>query len=71
MPFGDGLILGRTTNDIMCLNTNWGQDICVDPGFTFFEITKTDKIAITPFYSGILGVAPDHPSTGPSFITKL
>ncbi len=71
MVFGPGKILGRTTNDVMCLFTNWGKEMCVDPGFNFFEVTKTESIAMLPQYSGILGVAPDHQSNGPSFVDKL
>ena len=58
--FGAGKILGRATEDKMCLETNWGKDICVETGFSFFEVTKTDGISLVPQYSGILGVAPDQ-----------
>jgi len=51
--------LGRTTDDSMCLETNWGKEICVETGFSFFEVTKTEGISLVPQYSGILGVAPD------------
>ncbi len=48
ITFGSGKILGRTTNDKMCLDTNWGKDICVETGFSFFEVTKTDnRIALS------------------------
>jgi len=71
ITFGSGKVLGRTTNDKMCLETNWGKDICVETGFSFFEVTKTEGIALLSQYSGILGVAPDDKATGPSFVDKL
>lgn len=71
ITFGSGKVLGRTTNDKMCLETNWGKDICVETGFSFFEVTKTEGIALLSQYSGILGVAPDDKASGPSFVDKL
>jgi hypothetical protein len=44
---------------------------CTDTGHTFFEVKGFKDIAISPYYSGILGLAPDDPMNGPSFVAKL
>jgi len=44
---------------------------CTDSGHTFFEVKGFKDISISPYYSGILGLAPDDPMNGPSFVAKL
>jgi Eukaryotic aspartyl protease len=51
--------------------TTDGNRQCTQEGFTFFEITNVNKIALAKSYSGILGIAPDDPSNGPSFVATL
>lgn len=71
IPFGGGSLIGRTTTDLTCLNITAEKSTCVEKGFTFFEILKTENLNLASQYSGILGIAPDDPSNGPSFVAKL
>jgi hypothetical protein len=45
--------------------------VCTDSGHTFFEVTDFKDITLSPYYSGIMGMAPDDPQNGPSFVAKL
>lgn len=69
--FGEGQLLGTTTTDKVCLSGSEKTPTCLLKGFTFFEITSMKDINLTTSYSGILGIAPDDPTNGPSFLAKL
>lgn len=72
IPFGDGGQLnGRVTKDKVCLVESDNRLTCVDNGFNFFEITGMTNIKLANAYSGILGIAPDDPTNGPSFVASL
>ena len=72
IAFGEiGQLVGKTAMDNTCLQTNWGKDVCVESGFSFFEVQNTKDINLASQYSGIIGIAPDDPSNGPSFVAKL
>ena len=72
ISFGEiGQLVGKTAMDTTCLQTNWGKDVCVESGFSFFEVQNTKDINLASQYSGVIGIAPDDPSNGPSFVAKL
>ena len=73
ISFGDtgGLLQGRSTNDIVCLIAGDFTKTCTQSSFTFFEVTKTRNISLNSNYSGVVGLAPDDASNGPSFVAKL
>ena len=64
-------LLGRTTTDVACLVTSDLRRVCSWKGFTFFEVTNIQGYTLNANYSGILGIAPDDPSNGPSFVATL
>lgn len=70
-----GQLIGRTSIDRTCMAVgakNSKDDIrCTDSGHTFFEVKSLKDINLNPNYSGIMGVAPDDPMNGPSFVAKL
>ena len=43
----------------------------MESGFNFFEVTSFVNLKLSPSYSGILGIAPDDPTNGPSFVATL
>jgi hypothetical protein len=47
IPFGEiGSLVGKSAMDTNCLLTNWGKDICVETGFSFFEVLSIKDIAL-------------------------
>ena len=70
IPFVTGYLTGRTTNDQVCVVTGTDSKLCATNVFTFFEVTSTD-LSLSAYTTGILGIAPDDPSNGPSFIALL
>jgi hypothetical protein len=71
IPFGKGNLIGDTRIDEVCVYEGTKNKICVFNEFTFFEVTSMNGIELSSNYSGILGLAPDNPSNGPSFITSM
>lgn len=72
VPFGQGNLTGRTLTDKVCMVTPSGSDnTCSDASHTFFAVNDFQNLQLSSSYSGILGVAPDDPTNGPSFIALL
>ncbi len=72
IPFGDGgTLIGQTSVDIACMVLADQSEVCLDNKHTFFEVTGFQHLSLSSSYSGIIGLAPDDPANGPSFIAKL
>jgi hypothetical protein len=64
--YGNAYVVGDDYNDTVCIGTSHGN--CVD-GFRFLSVTDVDPNIIP--LDGMIGLAPDDPSNGPSYIASL
>jgi hypothetical protein len=70
LNFSRSLLIGDTRIDQVCVYIGTHNKTCVYTGFTFFEITSISGPKLGE-YSGILGLAPDDPNNGPSYISAM
>lgn len=64
------MLNGDTYIDQVCVYIGIHNKTCVYTGFSFFEITSVTGPPLGN-YDGILGLAPDDPNNGPSYITAM